>query len=152
MAMQKLRETIVIDAPREKVWDIMLSEPTYTEWTKPFGEGARMEGSFTEGAEVRFIGPDPETGKDAGMVAVIRESRKPEFLSMEHIGIIMDGVADTTSEEAKKWSPAFENYTFNEKDGGTEVVVEVDILEEHRAMFEEAWPKALAVLKELSEK
>ncbi len=150
--MQKLRESIAINAPREKVWDIMLNEPTYSEWTKPFSEGGRFEGSWEEGSEIRFIGPDPNTGEEGGMIARVRESRRPEFISLEHFGILKNGKVDTTSEEVKKWTPAFENYTFNQYDGVTEVIVEVDTADEYREMFEDMWPKALQKLKEICER
>jgi hypothetical protein len=48
--------------------------------------------------------------------------------------------------------PAFENYTFKEKNGTTEVIVEMDINDEYKEMFEGMWPKALQKLKELAEK
>jgi hypothetical protein len=51
----------------------------------------------------------------------------------------------------KKWAPAFENYTFREKNGATEVLVDMDIDEAHKTMFEDMWPKALEKLKELAE-
>jgi hypothetical protein len=47
---------------------------------------------------------------------------------------------------------AHENYTFKESDGSTEVLVDMDSNGEYKALFEEAWPKALLKLKELSEK
>ena len=96
--------------------------------------------------------PDPETGEEGGMVAVIAENRPYEFISIKHIGMINNGVEDTTSEEATKWTPAYENYTFKEKDGRTEVLVKIDIEEEYHEIFEEMWPQALQRLKELSEK
>lgn len=86
------------------------------------------------------------------MVARIRENRPYEFVSIEHLGILKDGIEDTTSDEVKKWTPAFENYTFTEKDGGTEVSVDMDIAEEYADMFKEMWPKALLKLKEISER
>jgi len=65
--------------------------------------------------------------------------------------MIKDGVDDFDSPEVKKWSPSFENYTFMAKDGGTEVLVELDTPDEYAEMFEEMWPKALEILKELAE-
>lgn len=151
--MQKIHFSILINAPREKVWDTMLAEATYKEWTQAFNAGgSSYKGSWEKGSKLLFIGPDPETGKEGGMIAMVRESRKPEFISLEHIGIINDGVEDTTSEEVKKWTPAFENYTFTEKDGGTEVSVDMDINDEYKAQFEDMWPKALQRLQELAEK
>jgi hypothetical protein len=65
---------------------------------------------------------------------------------------VQNGVEDTTSEAARKWAPAFENYTFNDKDGATEVRVDLDVEDEHVQMFNEMWAKGLRKLKELAEK
>ena len=86
------------------------------------------------------------------MVSRIAENKPYEFISIEHLGIVKNGVEDTTSEEARKWAPAFENYTFKEKGGATEVLVEMDIEDENKKMFEEMWPKALQKLKGIAEK
>lgn len=45
-----------------------------------------------------------------------------------------------------------ENYTFKNKDGKTELLVDMDINDEYKEMFEDMWPKALQKLKEISEK
>lgn len=151
--MQKINHSIVINASREKVWDVMLGDATYREWTNVFHPGSYYKGDWGEiGSKMLFIGPDPEGGADMGMVSYVRESRKPEYVSVEHVGMIKDGVEDTTSEEVKQWTPAFESYTFTEVDGGTEVSIELDAAEEHVAMFEDMWPKALAKLKEIAER
>lgn len=65
--------------------------------------------------------------------------------------IASDGTEDTTSEEVKKWAPAFENYTFTEQDGGTLLSIDIDIADEWKTMFEDMWPKALVILKQLAE-
>ena len=150
--MEKLHFSIHINASVEKVWHSMLDDEPYREWTKAFSEGSYYQGKWEEGSEMLFIGPDPEGGGEGGMVSQIREVRPLEFLSIEHIGMIKNGVRDTTSEEVKKWTPAFENYTFTQKDSGTEVTVDIDIADEYKAMFEEMWPKALATLKEIAER
>lgn len=98
-----------------------------------------------------FLGPDPATGEEGGMVSRIAENKPYEYISIQHLGLIKNGVEDTTSEEATKWAPAFENYTFKEKDGATEVVVDMDVEDEYAQMFEDMWPKALQKLKELAE-
>ncbi len=84
-----------------------------------------------------FLGPGEDGQKDGGMVSRIQENRKYEFVSVEHVGMVVDGVEDTTSEEVKKWTPSFENYTFTEKDGGTEVGVDMEVIgDEFKEMFE----------------
>ena len=149
--MEKLHREIFINAVREKVWDIMLSPLTYRDWTSAFHPGSYYKGSWEQGEKILFIGPD-ENGVEMGMVSRIAENRKPEFLSIEHIGIYKYGVEDTESEEAKKWAPAYENYTLEEKDGGTELSIDMDIDTKERQMFEAMWDKALLRLKELCEK
>ena len=150
--MEKLNFSIVVNTPKEKVWDTMIDDKTYRMWTTPFNEGSYYKGDWSKGSKIIFLGPDPETGKEGGMVSRIAENKLYEFISIEHLGIIKDGVEDTTSEDVKKWTPAFENYTFQEKNGTTEVLVEMDINDEYKEMFEGMWPKALQVLKEIAEK
>lgn len=150
--MEKQRHSITINAPREKVWKTMLDDVTYRQWTTVFSPGSYYEGSWEKGSEIRFLGPHPETGQLGGMYARISDNRPDEFVSVEHLGIIEDGVVDTTSEAVKKWAPAYETYTFNDKDGATELVVETDTEEEFAEMFRELWPKALQQLKALAER
>jgi hypothetical protein len=66
--------------------------------------------------------------------------------------MINDGVEDTTSEKVKGWAGAHENYTFTEKDGGTLLLVDVDMVDEFVDYMNDAWPKAAATLKSLAEK
>lgn len=151
--MKKLHFEVEINAPRQKVWDTMLEDATYRQWTKVFNPGGSYyEGDWSEGSKMLFLGPSEDGSEIGGMVARIKENRKYEFISIEHLGMVKNGVEDTTSEEVKKWTPAFENYTFTEKDGGTKLAVDVDISEEYGDIFNGMWPKALQTLKELSEK
>jgi uncharacterized protein YndB with AHSA1/START domain len=151
--MQKIHFSIHISAPKEKVWDVMLGDATYREWTVSFHPGSYYKGDWSEGSKMLFLGPDETGEKEGGMVSRIKENRKYEFISVEHLGMVMDGVEDTTSEDVKKWTPAFENYTFTEKDGGTEVRVDMEVAsDEFKEMFEGMWPKALLKLKEIAER
>ena len=150
--MQKLHFSMLINAPKDKVWHAMLDDQPYREWTKAFNEGSYYKGSWEKGSKILFLGPDPNTGEEGGMVSRIAENKPYKFISIEHLGIVQNGVEDTTSEAARKWAPAFENYTFNDQDGVTEVLVDIDVEDEHAQMFNEMWPKGLRKLKELAEK
>jgi hypothetical protein len=88
------------------------------------------------------------------MVSRIKENRKHEFISVEHLGMIQNGKDDTSSEEAKAWAGAHENYTFTEKDGATELHIDLmgNIPEEVVQMFDDMWPNALNKLKEIAER
>jgi len=85
------------------------------------------------------------------MVSRIKENKLHKYISIEHLGEVHDGVEDTTSDRVKVWAGALENYTFIDKNGKTELVVDMDINEEFVEMFEGMWPKALKKLKSLCE-
>lgn len=146
--MQKIHFSIHINAPREKVWKTMLDDATYRQWTTAFEPGSNFKGSWEEGSEINFL---DSSGK-MGMHSRIKTNRPQEFISIEHLGVVQDGKVDTESPFAKSWAPAFENYTFKDVDGGTEVSVDQDMEEKYVEMFNEKWPQALAKLKELAEK
>ncbi len=154
--MNPLHFSIIINAPKEKVWDTMLGDATYRQWTSVFNEhGSSYEGTWEQGSKMRFIGPD-DKGNVGGMVSMIAENRPHEFLSIQHIGLINeDGSEDTTSEKVKGWAGAFENYTFKDVESGTEVLIDLiglDTDPDFVTFFKETWPKGLAILKELAEK
>lgn len=149
--MKKLHFSTTIEAPKEKVWDTMLDDATYRVWTEAFSPGSYYKGDWSKGSKIIFLGPDPETGKEGGMVSRIAENKPYEIISIEHLGIVKDGKEDTMSEEAKRWTPAFENYAFEEKNGVTTILVDVDSDDEYAKIFSDMWPKALKKLKELSE-
>lgn len=149
--MDKLRLKTFIDAPRARVWDVMLADETYRDWTSAFTPGSYYKGDWSEGSKILFLGPNPEGGGEGGMVSRIAANRHHEFVTIEHLGIVRDGVEDTESAEAKKWAPAFENYTFRDSNGGTELAIEMDIEPGQKDMFEQMWSRALDRLKAIAE-
>lgn len=149
--METIQFTALINANKQKVWNVMLEDKTYRQWTTAFHEGSHYKGNWDKGSEIHFLGPNEE-GKLSGMYSKIKGNRLYDFISIEHLGFISDGIVDTTSEEVKKWTPSFENYTFTEKENQTELKVEMQVDTNYKAMFEEMWPRALKILKDLSEK
>ena len=149
--MEKLRQAIVIHAPRERVWDVMLADATYREWTAAFTPGSYYKGDWSEGSKILFLGPHPD-GSEAGMVSRIEKNRPHEFISIRHLGIVRDGVEDTESDAAKAWAPAYENYTFVDRNGDTELTIEMDIQAEEKGSFEKLWADALLRLKAIAER
>ncbi|MEW6195561.1 MAG: SRPBCC domain-containing protein [Bacteroidota bacterium] len=148
--MNKLHFSITINAPKEKVWDTMLSDKTYRVWTEAFTPGSYFKGNWDKGSKMLFLGPS-EKG-EMGMVSRIKENQKYKYLSIEHLGMVQDGKEDTTSDEVKNWAGVLENYTFSEANGKTELRVDMDSVDEYAEMFQGMWPKALNTLKDLCEK
>lgn len=145
--MHRLTFSTTINAPKEKVWRVMLEDPTYREWTRAFQEGSYAVTDWSVGSKALFLTPQGE-----GMVSRIVAHRPNEFLSIEHLGTVKNGVEDTTSEAAKDWAGALENYTLKEIKGASTLTVEMDVADDYRKYFEQTWPKALGKLKEVSEK
>ncbi len=148
--MEKLQFKIDINAPKEKVWNTMLEDKTYRIWTEAFMEGSYYSGDWNKGSKMLFLGPGAD-GKTGGMVSRIKDNRLHEYISIEHLGEVIDGVEDTTSDRVKEWAGALENYTFKDKNGKTELVVDMAINKEFKEMFEDMWPKALQKLKSICE-
>lgn len=147
--MEKLTFSIIISASRKKVWDTMLEKDTYQKWTASFHEGSTYDGDWAEGSEIEFIGPS-EDGSILGMYALIAVNRLHEFVSIRHLGELKNG-------EKSPWpvvegQEGYENYTFKDANGGTELLVELAVPAEWKDMFNDMWPKALAKLKEITER
>ena len=145
--MEKQTFKILIDASPSRVWEILLGEKTYPEWTSIFCEGSMVETDWQEGSKTLFL-----DGNRNGMVSVIARNIQNEFLSIKHLGEVKNGVEDTESESVKKWAGCFENYTLKSADGLTELIIDIDITEEFKDYFINTWPKALDKVKDLAEK
>lgn len=149
--MRKLHFEIMIRAKPEAVWQAIIGEQSFREWTKPFNEQSHFVGGWNQGDAIRFIGLN-EKGEEEGMVSEIAESRPYEHLSIRHLGYIMGGKVDTESEAVKKWAPAYENYTLTPMGEETKFAVDMDAEEEWLEMFKDMWPKSLDKLKEIAER
>lgn len=145
--MKRKEFKITIGASKEKIWEVLWSDATYPTWTAPFTEGSHAETDWKEGSKVLFLGSNGN-----GMISRIKTNKAPTYMSIEHLGIIVDGNEDTSSEEVKEWAGAMENYTLENKDGKTKLTVQVDVAEAYLDSFEIAFPQALQKVKELSEK
>ena len=148
--MQTITLSTTINAPVSKVWKTMLEHPTYEMWTEAFHVGSTYEGSWDKGSDIRFIALNDE-GQKEGMISRVKENIPHQYISVEHYGFILNGVEDTTSEQVTSWAPSYENYSFTEKNGQTEVKVDIEVTDEYKDMFDEMWPKALAKLKAVCE-
>lgn len=140
--MEKLKYRITINAPREKVWEILWNDDTYRKWTSAFSEGSHAVTDWKEGSQVLFLDSDGR-----GMVSRIARSIPNEYMSFEHLGEV-NGAATT---EAANWAGAKENYTLKAVDGKTELSMDMDIEEEYKEMFSKMWPIALDNIKRLAE-
>jgi len=142
--MQSLHYSISIKAPRVLVHRIMLADETYREWTSEFAPGSYYKGAWDKGAEILFLNP-----KGFGMKARIAEHRPAEFVSLEMLSEVCDGVPDSQDQ----WLGAFENYTYTEANGITTIQVDISgVPVEWAEYMNSTWPKALAKLQMICER
>ncbi len=144
--MKKLSFETVIQAPAEKVWEILWKDETYRKWTTVFAEGSYAESNWVKGAEVLFLSPG-----GGGMFSEIEEMIPHRQMSFKHLGMVKDNVKQPSTEETKEWEGATESYFLVEEGGYTRLKVELEILESHSGYFEEKFPLALQRVKELAE-
>lgn len=145
--MKKLEFKIDIAASRQKVWETMLNPETYKKWVSVSWPGSSYEGNWKQGENVRFVSPG-----QGGTMANIVELRPYEYILANHIAVInSDGTEDRDSDVAKGWIGTTESYTFTEKNGNTELKVQINTYPDWEKMFKDGWPNALAKLKEITE-
>ena len=152
--MEKLQFKVSINAPVNKVYDFMLgisNKSTYGQWTSLFSPTSTYEGTWDKGSKILFVGAD-ERGERGGMVSRIAENIANRFVSIQHYGLLKGDKEITEGPEVEKWANGFENYTFEESNGTTTVIVDLDITEDFSGYMNQTYPKALDKLKEICEK
>jgi uncharacterized protein YndB with AHSA1/START domain len=140
---------VLINAPREKVWDTLWSETNYPKWTAVFCKGSHAVTDWKEGSKALFL-----DNKNQGMVATIAKNVPNEFMSIKALGEVKDGVEDYDSPSAKQMAGSFENYTLTAEGDKTLLVVELsgeEMPEEFRDFLLNAWPKAMDAIKAIAE-
>lgn len=151
--MEKLQYKVSIQAPVAKVYDMMLgisNIATYEQWTFLFNPTSTYEGNWEKGSKILFIGVD-EKGEKGGMVSRIAENLVNRFVSIQHYGLLKGDVEVTEGEDVEKWANGFENYTFEDNNGSTTVIVNLDTVEDFLDYMNEHYPMALEKLKEICE-
>ena len=141
--MTTLKFTEKINAPKEKVWKTLWNDTTYRQWTAAFMEGSYAESDWNEGSKISFLTPNGD-----GMFSTIQKKTPPVDMVFKHIGEVKNGV-----EEIKDWGDATESYHLSDTNGATELAVEVkmDDSPELEQYFTATFPKALEIIKQLSE-
>lgn len=146
--METLKYQIEIDAPAEKVWDVLWNDRTYSQWTHYFSPGSIMKTDWQIGGKTYFT----EASGQNGMVSTIERIEEPKILVFKHLGEMVNGVEDTESDRVKAWNGSLEAYFLDENNGKTMLRVEVDVDSNYKDMMDNGFTKGLEVVKNLSEK
>jgi uncharacterized protein YndB with AHSA1/START domain len=138
--------TIDIQATPEIVWYILWNDFNYRKWVSAFCEGSFAISTWQEGAGIHFLAPDGR-----GMYSKIKTLVPNQQMSFEHLGNIVDFLEQPLDEESKAWTGGTENYYLTATEFGTTLRATVDVIEEYEDYFNEKFPKALQLIRLLSE-
>ena len=146
MGTRTITKSIDIDASPERVWDVLLDDATYRQWTAEFMAGSYAETDWQEGSTVRFLDPS-----GSGLLAHIAASRHPELVDIEYDGLVADGKDDTESDHAREYRGSRETYRLTRTPSGTHLDISADMAEQYYDDMVAAWDRALAKAKALAE-
>jgi len=144
--LKTIHASTTVEAPKEKVWDVLTGDESYRIWSSTFSEGSYVQTDWTVGSKIFFKDED-----GSGLVGRIIEYVPLKTISIEYDGEIIDGKEEYGSDDAKAIKGAHEVYQLDEKDGVTRLTVECDMTEEYFDMMSQLWDKALEKIKQLSE-
>lgn len=144
--MEKLIFTIEVKAKLAQVWFALFDDYAYRQWTQAFTPGSYATGTWQQGGRIHFLSPAGE-----GIFADIEELVENERMIFKHMGVIADYKEMPENEKTKAWAGAYEKYFLTNNESHTTLRVELDTLIEYREYFNEAFPRALQLLKQQAE-
>lgn len=145
--IQTIKKTVAVNAPKEKVWDVLLQDNFNRLWFAAFSEGTYADTDWQLGSKVKFI-----DNSNSGLIGEVVVNRPYEVISVEYTGVVEAGEEDYESPAAKAMQGSRETYRLTQKEGVTTLAIESDMAEEYFDMMAAAWDTALEKIKELAEK
>lgn len=145
-SLKKISFSTTIKASKEKVWAVLWNDESYRSWTSAFTQGSYAVSDWNEGSKILFL-----DGKGSGMYSTIAKKIPNEFMSFKHIGEVKDNIELPVDEQTQSWSGSMEDYILKEKDGSTELTIEMDVVESFMDYFKKTFPVAIDNIKNLAE-
>lgn len=134
--------SIFINSDREKIWSVLWDAATYEKWTSVFMQGSHYKGELKQGKTIQFLGKD-----GGGISSLIEKLIENEQMVFAHQKELKNGI-----ETGTEWQGSREIYYLkNETANATELQVIVDITDDIEDYFNDTFPKALTIVKQLSE-
>ncbi len=144
--MKPIEKSIEINAPKERVWDVLVKDELNRQWYAEFMEGSHARTDWKQGSEVRFLDND-----NNGIVGRIIENKPYESIVIEYDGEVRNGQDDLESEAAKAMKGTQEIYRLRSENGKTILDARAEMDDNYYEMMNEAWDRAAVKLKQLAE-
>ena len=136
-----------INAPAQKVWDVLWEENSYKEWTKHFAPGSCMQSDWKINGKTYFT----DESRKNGMVSTIVTLEEAKEVVFQHLGILKDSVEDIDSEDARLFSGALEKYYLREEDGVTILNGSVETPAQYEETLSNGFEQGFAEVKRMAE-
>lgn len=143
--MKEIQFLIEIKASKERVWASLWDEKNFLIWANIIDQGTYMKGIMKEGNEIEFI----SSVNGYGVTSLIEKLNLNKFVLFRHGA---DTKESGQQEREKEWTGGTESYSLSEKDGVTTLIVKTEVPQEQEETFKIRFPRALEVIKTLSEK
>jgi len=147
MNLELIEKSITIDAPAEKVWEVLFTQELNKIWFAEFSQGTQAYTDWQVGSKVVF-----KDDSESGIFGRIIVNKLHEEMVIEYDGMIMNGKEDFDSEDAKSMKGVKETYKLKGDGPQTRLDVTVDMDPEYFEMMSESWDRALDIIRELAEK
>jgi len=137
--INRLQFSIDIKAIKTKIWESLWSDNLYREWASVFFEGSyAVTNNWKVGSKVLFLAPDK-----SDIYSSIETHFPNKVITFKHLGNVVKGIEQPIDEETKKWSGATETYSLTKGIEYDQLIVEIDILDEHLDFMKNTLPTAL---------
>ncbi len=142
--MKELEYQIVINKPKEVVWDTLWDDQSFRDWANNIDEGTYLLGDLVEGNEIQFI----SSVNGYGVTSLVAKLIPNEYILFKHASDTQNIGTETRD---KQWTGGSESYTLIEKDNQTLLIIRSEIPDELVEYFNNALPIVLKRIKYLCE-
>lgn len=139
--MKLLHFKIQINAPAEKIWNVLFTQDSQQIWASALNEGTYFEGNWEEGSMMRFLDQD-----NNGMYNLVIRNNPGKELGMKHLGWILEGKLSP-----QDWGDSTITYLLEASENGTILHAKVNSLDEFVDFFNSKYPQNFEKVKEISE-
>lgn len=146
MTIQTIEKSIIVNASKEQVWEVLVNDKFNRIWFEEFSVGTHAITDWQVDSKVVF-----EDTANSGLIGKVMENKPGKILSVMYEGVLTNGVEDYNSEMATFFKGAREIYRLHEKNGQTTLDIKSDMGDEYFDFMSAAWDKALEKIKQLAE-
>lgn len=146
--MQKftIKKEKEIKAPKNRVWQVLLTPEFFTEWGTAFCPDSKMKGDWKLGGSITYL-----DGNGMGLQGKVIEFDPNNRVTVEYDATLLNGNA--TKEDEQGWIGCKETYILSDVNGGTHLKVESEVpTVEFYEELGSGWDRALQQIKVLAEK